>query len=406
MTHPPDHHTVRRDPAVDVLPVPQPDARAHSARLIRRIRDEILGNGGAITFARYMEQALYAPGAGYYLGGLHKFGAQGDFVTAPEISPLFSRCLARQCAAGLAATGGGDVLEFGAGSGVMAADVLLELERLGRLPDHYRILELSGDLKARQHATLVTRSPHLLPWVEWLERLPAEPMRGVVLANEVLDAIPVHRFRMDSSGVEELFVGWEDDHFTWRIGPPSDPRLADYVARLSETLGAPLPPGYLSETNLLLTPWVRTIADGLAAGVVLVIDYGYPRREYYHPQRTGGTLMCHYRHRAHPDPLILTGLQDITAYVDFTALAEAAQDAGLEVAGFTTQAQFLLGCGLGELLADSDPTDTVRYLALTQQAKTLTLPGEMGERFKVMALTRGIRAPLAGFALRDLRDRL
>jgi len=369
------------------------------------LRAEIEAAGGVISFARYMELALYAPGLGYYAAGARKFGEGGDFVTAPELSPLFSRCLARQCLQVLDGLGTGAILEFGAGSGVMAADILAELERLGALPTAYHILELSAELRARQQQTLAARVPHLLERVVWLDRLP-DAFAGVVLANEVLDAMPVHRFCVEADQDFELYVGWEDGDFVWRRGPVSDGRVAARIVALRGLLGAELPERFESEINLAAEDWMRSVAAVLHSGMVLLIDYGYPRREYYHPQRVGGTLMCHYRQRAHPDPLILAGLQDITAHVDFTAVAEAAVETGLEVAGYTTQAHFLLACGLDTAMAEPAGDDLVRHMELTAQVKRLTLPSEMGELFKVLALTRGFDAPLLGFSLRDLRDRL
>lgn len=398
----PHHLDQRSDPA---HLAPSPEAQERSAALLTRVSERIAARGGPIPFAEYMELVLYAPGLGYYAGGLRKFGTEGDFVTAPEIAPLFSRCLAHQCAEVLAGLGGGEILEFGAGSGAMAAGILGELRRLGREPERYGILEVSSELRTRQRETLAALAPDELGRVQWLDRLPGSPLRGVVLANEVLDAMPVERFRIAPDGVRELRVDREDEHLIWAEGPAGG-RLAATVGRLQRDLPEPLAPGYSSEVNPALEPWLAGVADVLAAGVVLLIDYGYPRREYYHPERATGTLMCHYRHRAHSDPLILPGLQDITAHVDFTAVAQAGVDAGLRLAGYTTQAHFLLGAGLAALLTDSDPTDVRRHLALTQQVKTLTLPGEMGERFKALAFTRGFDAPLAGFALRDLRDRL
>jgi SAM-dependent MidA family methyltransferase len=401
----------RRGPGVDSagaglrqLPAPEPDAAAHSERLQQAIRAEMAQRGGAVPFSRFMELALYAPGLGYYAAGARKFGAAGDFVTAPELSPLFGRCIARQCREVLARTGG-NVLEFGAGSGAMAADVLAELERLQALPERYCILEPSPDLRQRQRQRIAERVPHLQQRVQWLDRLPEPGFRGVVLANEVLDAMPVERFCIGDHGVEASYVSWHEGRATAEFRP-AEPALADAVANLQRSLSEPLTAGYVSEINPMLGPWLGALGDCLAEGLVLLIDYGYPRREYYHPQRDGGTLLCHYRHRAHDDPLVLIGLQDITASVDFTAVAEAALDAGLAVAGYTTQAHFLIGSGLDQLVADSDATDMRAHLELARQVKLLTLPGEMGERFKVMALTKNFEHPLAAFAVRDLRGRL
>lgn len=380
-------------------------AQAHSEQLQTLIRAEIERSGGQITFTRYMDLALYAPGLGYYSAGARKFGEAGDFVTAPELSPLFSRCVARQCRQVLAGLGGGNILEAGAGTGAMAAEVLGELEVLDCLPERYFILEVSADLRQRQRETLERRVPHLMDRVRWLDHLPESGFTGAVLANELLDAMPVHLFRMEEEGPRELYVAWTDDRFVWRSGPLSDPRLAGRIAAIVEEQG-PLPPGYTSEINLAAEGWVRGLADWFERGLALFIDYGFPRREYYHHERRGGTLMCHYRHRAHPDPLILAGVQDVTAHVDFTAVAEAAVEAGLAVTGYTTQAYFLLGSGLMEMAGESHPDDTRQHLALMQQVKKLTLPSEMGELFKVIALTRGIDLPLIGFAFQDQRGRL
>jgi SAM-dependent MidA family methyltransferase len=388
------------------LPPPTAEALALSAQLSALIRAEIAAAGGALSFARYMELALYAPGLGYYSTGSHKFGARGDFITAPETSPLFARCLARQCQQVLAALGGGAILEFGAGSGVLAVELLLELERLNSLPTEYFILELSAELRARQQQLLAQRAAHLLDRAHWLDSLPVGGLHGVVLANEVLDAMPVQLFVHSAGALRERCIAWEEQGFVWRDVPAGAP-LVQAVAALQAALPEPLPDGYCSEFNPALSGWVRSLAATLERGAALLIDYGYPRREYYLPERSAGTLMCHYRHRVHADPLILTGLQDITAHVDFSAVAAAGLAAGLAIAGYTTQAHFLLGSGLPELAAASDPENSAAHLAMTDQIKTLTLPGEMGERFKVLALTRGLEGlPLRGFALRDLRNRL
>lgn len=380
------------------LPEPDADAQAHSMALIDLIRDAIADNGGQISFARYMELALFAPGLGYYSAGSQKFGASGDFVTAPEISALFSRSLARQLAEVLENIGG-DVLEVGAGSGVMAADLLVELETLGQLPDHYFLLELSADLRQRQRDTLQQKVPQLLERVHWLDQLPEEGFCGVVLANELLDALPVHVFRIEADGPRERCVCWQDERFQWCSAEIGDPILRQRI----EALGKGLSEGYVSELNLAAEGWVASMAKTLQRGVVLLIDYGFPRHEYYHPQRDSGTLMCHYRHRAHDDPFVYPGLQDITAHVDFTAIAESAVAAGLDVRGYNTQGLFLLANGIAELAQSDDEREQLR---LAQQVRTLTLPGDMGELFKVMALGRDYDAPLRGFLLQDLRGKL
>lgn len=387
------------------LPTPDPVAAAHSARLLDHIRADIVAHGGAISFARFMELALYAPGLGYYQAGARKFGTEGDFVTAPELSPLFGRCLARQCRDILDALGGGTLLELGAGTGVMAADLLRELQSLGVAPMCYAILELSGELRQRQRQTLAERVPEFLDRVVWLDHLPEPGLRGVILGNEVLDALPVERFRITPAGPRRLEVVWGETGLAWREGP-DDPAVTAAVARIEADLAESLPEGYTSEYVPHLDAWLQAVTEPLAAGAVLLIDYGYPRRAYYHPERVTGTLLCHYRHRAHDDPLRWPSLQDITANVDFTAVATAALAAGLTVAGYSHQNHFLFGCGLMELLAEANPDDPVSYLEQVRQVKLLTLPGEMGDRFQAIALTRALDLPLRGFAFRDERGRL
>jgi len=362
--------------------------------------------GGALPFARFMDLALYAPGLGYYSAGSRKFGAEGDFVTAPEISGLFSRCIARQSAEILDELGGGSIMEFGAGSGVMAADVLKELEARAHLPDAYFIVELSAELRARQRETLALRVPHLAGCVQWLDALP-QSFRGVVLANELIDAMPVHRFQMTEEGFVEAYVSSSESAFAWQSKPLHEGEVLAAVETARAALeGEAWAPGYTSEVNLAGAAWVRSLGDVLEKGAALIIDYGFPRREFYHPERCRGTLVCHYRHRVHDDPLILVGLQDITAHVDFTALAEAALESGLSVAGYTTQAHFLLGCGLLQLMERAGAEDELVRLPLAQQVKRLTLPNEMGELFKVIAFTKNIEKPFVGFSLMDHRGRL
>ena len=378
------------------LPVPTPDALAHSRRVAEHIRAALQAAGGRIPFSRYMELVLYAPGLGYYSAGARKFGAAGDFVTAPEVSPLFSRCLARQCAEVLQALGGGSVLELGAGSGVMAADMLLELQRLGRLPEEYLILEVSGDLKQRQRETLIRKATGLASRVRWLEELP-EGFRGVILGNEVLDALPAERFMKTPGGHDEFCVRLEGDGFASDSRPAGE-QLAAILAAFETTLPSPLAPGYVSELSLRAAPLISSLADALSAGALLLLDYGYPRAAYYHPERSMGTLLCHYRQRAHADPFLYPGLQDITAHVDFTAVAEAGTAAGLALAGYTTQAHFLMALGIAEMAAGD--------MKAAQQVKLLTLPEEMGERFKAVGFTKELDLSLSGFALRDLSHSL
>jgi SAM-dependent MidA family methyltransferase len=388
-----------RIPTAPSLPEPTPEEQALSQHLTDLIRTEITRAGGAIPFARFMNLALYAPGFGYYSAGKHKFGAAGDFVTAPELGPVFAQCMARQCAQILGALPHSDILEVGAGSGALAVQLLLELERLGQLPARYFILEISSALRARQQALLAEQAAHLLERVHWLDSLPPAGFRGIVLGNELLDAMPVERFRVGANGGMQLGVGWEENRFRWRESPANE-ALRDRLAAFD------LPEGYVSEIGLAAEGWVRSVADILEQGVLLLVDYGFPRHEFYHPQRSTGTLMCHYRHRAHDDPLMLVGLQDITAHVDFTAMAKAGTESGLNLLGYNSQALFLLGCGLDDIAMQINQSDARAHLQLTNEIKKLTMPHEMGELFKVIAFGRGIDIPLTGFRLQDRRDRL
>lgn len=382
------------------LPALSPDEAAHSERLVQRIRDAIDAAGGWISFERFMEMALYEPGLGYYSAGSTKLGAAGDFVTAPEISPLFSRCLANQCIQVLDAVTNGHVLELGAGSGVMAADVLRELDRQQKAPKRYCILEVSADLRERQRTLLQQCVPHLMDRIEWLDRLPEE-FRGVLIANEVLDALPVQRFRIRGLQVNQLGVTWQLGRLDWSE-VHADSALEAAVREIEFNLGEPFADGYTSELNLRLQPWIAGIATSMQAGAALFVDYGLPRRQYYSASRREGTMLCHFRHRFHDDPLINVGVQDIGAWVDFTAVAEAAVGAGMSVSGYTTQAHFLIGNGIEQFLAPTDDEELVARLQMARQAMLLTLPGEMGERFKVIALAKGVEQPLRGFSVRDL----
>jgi SAM-dependent MidA family methyltransferase len=393
--------------SLTTLPPLTIDELAHSQRVIEHIRAFMQQHGGVIGFDAWMRLALYAPGLGYYSAGAKKFGSDGDFVTAPEISSLFSRCLARQCAEVLRETGG-EILELGAGSGRMAADVLTELAALDSLPDRYCILEVSADLAERQRARIAELPRELAARVQWLDRWSDRSMRGVVLANEVLDAMPVERFilrgRPGGIDVRALGVGLNGDRFEWREMSPS-PELLHAVADIVESLPAPLPEGYVSEACLAFQPWMAGLAAQLETGVALLIDYGLPRAHLYHPDRSTGTLRCHFRHRAHSDPFINVGLQDITAWVDFTRVAEAADSAGLTVLGFASQAAFLIGAGIESLLSTEMQLagDDIRQQArLAGQTRSLILPGEMGEIFKVIALGRGYESPLTGFSTQTL----
>lgn len=416
--------TVSMDPADSrlILPDPPPALKEHSAALVARL-SELADDTNTLSFADYMETVLYEPGLGYYSAGLHKLGESGDFVTAPELGTLFAGALARQVAqAGAAITqkadeptqGPWDLLEIGAGTGKLAADLLLALDAAdGPLPAHYRILERSADLRAVQARTLKQRAPTLAHHVSWIEEPPSEPWRGVLIANEVIDALAVERFRITSQGqdngdgndVLQLGVKVSADGLKWTERPAPE-MLVTAVQKLRQDLPEPLPGGYTSELCMSLAPWLKDVSRQLVQGVALFIDYGYPRQEYYRSERHEGTLVCQYRHRAHFDPLVYPGLQDISAFVDFTALAEAADASGLEVSGYTTQGQFLIACGLESLARDLPDLPPVKRQALAHELRELTLPGAMGEKFQCMGLTRGLDLPLLGFAMRDLRGRL
>lgn len=378
-----------------------PAEDAHRAALAALIRQAAEDAGGALPFDRFMELVLYAPGLGYYMAGAYKLGREGDFVTAPELSPLFGRCLAQQAHEVLSVLGGGDILEVGAGSGALAAEVLAELARRDGLPQRYLILELSPELKERQVRRIQTQVPDLVSRVRWLSTMPSD-LRGIVLANEVLDAMPVHRFEILPDGsVGEILVEPRGEGWREVVTAARSPGLEKGVARLQKA-GLATRPGYRGEVNLRLAPWLAALAGAIDSALVLLIDYGYPRHELYREERSMGTLLCHSRHQAHSDPYARLGLQDITAHVDFTAVAEGAHQAELSLAGYTPQAHFLLGCGLDQLIADAagDGPD------IALGVKQLVLPSAMGERFQVMGLSKGLERPWRGFALRDLRGRL
>jgi SAM-dependent MidA family methyltransferase len=374
------------------LPEPSADAAESSERLASLIAAEIEQAGGWIPFARYMALTLYAPGLGYYSGGARKFGAAGDFVTAPDLSPLFAEALAAQLEPILSASAP-RILEAGAGSGTLALGLLRALERRGALPERYEILEVSGELRARQQETLAAE-PHLADRVAWLDTLP-ETFSGAVVANELLDALPVNVVAWREDGLFERGVALANGVFIWQERPAAGALLA-----VAQGLTFVSPP-YVSEINLAARAWVAEWGRILKKGALLLIDYGFPQREYFHPQRAEGTLMCHYRHHAHGDPFWLPGLNDITAHVDFTAIAEAGHDAGLDVLGYTSQAQFLLNCGLAQLLEARQEDGAAAYAALASGAQKLISPAEMGELFKVLVLGRGVDAPLLGFARGD-----
>jgi SAM-dependent MidA family methyltransferase len=377
----------------------------HSARMREYLAERIAASDGWLSFEQFMEAALYAPGLGYYSAGAHKLGAGGDFTTAPETSCLFGACVARQCAEVLRALGGGSIMEIGAGSGRLAADVLSRLESLGALPDCYRILEVSADLRDRQRRYIAQCVPHLQGRVRWLDQAPQDLFDGLILANEVLDALPVRRFRWFPDRVEELGVGTGDGRFVWRPRAAS-PEVAAACRRLAKAGGA-WDDGYVSEYCPRLTAWTQNVTHSLRAGAALWFDYGLPRSQYYLPERHDGTLICHFQHRAHGDPFLHPGLQDITAWVDYTLLAEASRAAGFTLAGYTTQSYFLAGLGIDKEMQIIAGNDAGQFARLANQARQLMMPGEMGERFKAMAWLRGgLALPLSGFALQDLRHTL
>ena len=388
--------------------------RAHVERVRERIAAEIDAAGGWLAFDRYMEIALYAPGLGYYSAGAHKLGPGGDFTTAPEVSRLFGGCVARQCAEILAALGRGSILEIGAGSGRLAADILSRLDVLGCLPERYFVLEISADLRERQRRHIAGAAPHLARRVEWLDAPPDVAFDGVVLANEVLDALPVTRFRWHppggQEGCEEMGVAREGMGFRWAPRAGSD-ALAAECARLAEAgggreAGGGWEAGYTSEYCERLTAWTAAVTESHCAGLALWIDYGLPRRHYYFPERHDGTLICHYLKRAIADPFVAPGLMDITAWVDFTRLAEACAACGYTLAGYTTQAHFLAGLSIDAEMQHLAAEDPSRFARLANEARTLMLPGEMGERFKAMAWLRGMDSPLPAFQVQDLRHTL
>jgi SAM-dependent MidA family methyltransferase len=354
-------------------PLPQPDAEglATSRRLLERIAAELAASGNWISFARYMELALHEPGLGYYAAGARKLGAGGDFVTAPEMTPLYGRTLARQVEQVLQP--GEAVLEFGAGSGALAEQIL------GEIDAPYFILETSPELRARQEQKLGNRA-------KWLDRMP-QKFRGVMIANEVVDAMPVHAVSWSKAGISERGVRENENQLAWSLRPAEG-------ALLEAAQAISIEGDYESEINLMAPLWMKLLARVLERGAVFIIDYGFPAGEYYHPQRSMGTLACHYRHRSHGDPFFLPGLQDITAHVDFSALARASD---LDVLGFASQAYFLVNCGITGLLEDEDSADAGRYLPAASAVQKLLSPSEMGELFKVLALGRGVDAPLLGF---------
>ena len=389
------------------LPVPDREALAVSQELSSRIAAEIARHGGWLSFARYMEMALYEPGLGYYSNPGQVFGAAGDFVTAPELTPLFGATLARQVSPWLkdpALAGSGQVvLEVGGGSGMLAAQLLNALDNVGHHEVRYLILELSAERREHQRQTLKSLAPGLMDRVGWLETFP-ESFAGVVVANELLDAMPVQLFEWQTDAeaeLQEMGVTWVDGQFAW-APRPADSVLTETVTALRNRLG---PEGaqwhspYRSEVCPAQQAWMRTLADCMTAGVVMLLDYGFAEPEYYHPQRDQGTLMCHYRHRSHADPFLWPGLSDITAHVDFTALARAATAEGFSLVGYTSMAAFLLNAGLLDELADLPREPESFWFAQAQAVQQLISEAEMGELFKVIAFEKNLReaASVLGF---------
>ena len=364
-----------------------------------------------MPFARYMELALYAPGLGYYSAGRTKFGAAGDFITAPELGDLFARCIARAFAPTLRALGAdADVVELGGGSGAFAVAALRELAAQDALPRQFLILEPSADLAARQRARIAAElPPELAARAHWIARPPPEPWHGVLFANEVVDALPTTRFTLRDGEVYEEHIDLAHtgpaQHRLARVDRPADLLVSNAVRHLERALGRPFDDGYRSEVLPQLPYWLQAVAGTLEQGAMLFVDYGYPRREYYLPERSDGSLVCHYRHRAHADPLLWPGLNDITAFVDFTALAEAGVGAGFDFVGYAPQGQFLLSSGLLDLVDEGDVGDVER-VRRTAEVKRLTLPGDMGERFQAIAFARGVVDVLPGLRAFDLSHRL
>jgi SAM-dependent MidA family methyltransferase len=388
----------------DSLPAPGADALAQSAALTALIRERMADAGGWLPFDRYMELALYAPGLGYYSGGAMKFGRRADdgsdFVTAPELSPLFAATLARPVAQALRKSGTRHLMEFGAGTGKLAAGLLKALADLDVPFDSYSIIDLSGELRERQSATLEADAPVLASKVKWLDALP-EAFTGVVIGNEVLDAMPVRLVVRKLGAWHERGVVELDGRFAFDDKPLSDDPLVATIDTAIDAVNDEPFAEYVTETHEAALAFTKTVCTMLTRGAAFFIDYGFPRHEFYHAQRAGGTLMCHYRHRAHADPFLYPGLQDITAHVEFTGIAEAGVDGGADLFGFTSQARFLMNAGITDVLTDIDPADARRYLPAANAVQKLLSESEMGELFKVIAFSRGIEETLDAFAAGD-----
>lgn len=392
------------------LPEPDEAAKNRSQLVKQCVQAACDSAGGWIPFSKYMDIVLYQPAIGYYTGGLQKFGEKGDFITAPEVSPLFGQCLARQMAEVLehfkeTSDEKTAILEFGAGSGVLAVDILLALEERGALPDQYLILELSAELQQRQQEKIKFAAPHLYDRLTWLSELPTDVSRAVVIANEVLDAMPVESFKLAEKKTQSLMIGMQDQVLVSQY-ITTDNNTIEVIKSIEQRSEIVFPEDFCSEYNPAIKGWLAALENKISRMVILLVDYGYNEKEYYHADRSAGTLMCYYRHRAHDNYLWWPGLQDVTAFVNFTDVAYSAVDLEMQVSGYTTQAAFLLACGLSELHAEQVTDDVRQQVELSQQIKTLTLPSEMGDRFKVMALTKDYDETLLGFSMLDLRNRL
>jgi SAM-dependent MidA family methyltransferase len=387
---------------IQKLPEPSDIAKRHSLQLQQLICEEI-DKKGPMPFEQYMAKALYTSGLGYYSAGATKFGSSGDFTTAPEISPLYGRALAKQyqqIAKEINHTKNKScILELGAGTGALALSILQELDHTNSLPEHYYILEVSADCKLRQQEHLQKNIPKIYHLVSWLDSLPATPIDGMIIANEVLDAMPVCKFQTTNEGIFEYYVTHNKQQLEWSLQPSHNKKLINKV----DQLDLPKDIDYCSEINFAIPGWVAGLNAALRHGVILLIDYGFPEKAYYHPQRSMGTLMCHYKHQAHDNPLIYCGIQDITAHVDFTAIAEAAADCELTIEGYTHQSAFLTSCGIHQCMQASTPLQQARE---RQQVHLLTHPSEMGESFKVIALSRDLDSQMIGFSLLNLLEKL
>ncbi len=396
--HYPNMNTVANKPTIpNNLPQPSTDTREHSERVKKHILHQIQQHNGSISFADYMQICLYEPGLGYYSAGCEKFGPGGDFTTAPLISPLFAQCLGQQCQEVLQTLAPSNILELGAGNGKLAQDILDFLAKHQQLPDTYFILEVSAQLQQQQQKTL-QKSEHI-DRIKWISALPQD-FNGIILANEVMDAMPVELFHLNENGNHQLVVSQKNEEFCWQLSSPRSTHLKTQIDKIAKTLPKDVrSSGYTSEFNTNLSPWIKSLASCLARGVILLIDYGFPEAEYYHPQRSTGTLMCHFQHHAHSHPLIYPGIQDITSHVDFTEVAAAATDNDLKILGYCSQGAFLLALGLLEKVNQKD-------FEAKQQVKRLTMPHEMGELFKVIALGKNVEQSLLGFTIQNQPQRL